>query len=79
VRDQENNLATFRMLLSHIVTLKAPVSKSTQFFNPEHEGSRLHRTSRHKRQQCWANPGFKAARIYEEFQEEAVIFREKVP
>jgi len=33
VRDQENNLATARILLSHIVTLKAPVSKSTHFFN----------------------------------------------
>jgi hypothetical protein len=29
VRDQESNFATTRMLLSHIVTLKAPVSKST--------------------------------------------------
>ena len=36
VRDQENNFATARMLLSHIVTLKAPVSKSTQFFKPKH-------------------------------------------
>lgn len=36
VRDQENNLAAANMLLSHIVTLKALVSKSTQFFKPKH-------------------------------------------
>lgn len=52
VRDQKNNLATACVLFSHIVTLKAPVSKSTQSFNPKHGGSRFHRTSRHKRPQC---------------------------
>jgi hypothetical protein len=52
LRDQKNNLATACVLFSHIVTLKAPVSKSTQSSNPKHGGSRFHRTPRHKRPQC---------------------------